>query len=309
MGLQRIAVTGGSGKLGRYVVAALAERTEVTVLDRAAPTVPTDHPAFAEIDVLDLEGLRRALAGHDGVVHLAAIDSGVQAPEERYVSTNVLGTWHVLQAAEEVGARRVVVCSSVSALGLGPDHPPRRLPIGADHPLAPTDAYGLSKQACENLAAGFARRGRLEVVCLRPALVVRPETARTKAAMVAKLDGGGPRPPAEDPIWQVSDGSLPRTRAFVSSEDAARCFAAALEADGAGCGPYFVSAAETMSPMATLDLVTREFGIEPKLESPEIFSEDPRASVFDIEATTQALGWRPKDRWADVMARAVDPPA
>ena len=302
MALQRIAVTGGSGKLGRYVAAALAERAEVTVLDRAAPG---GHAAFAEIDVLDLDGLRRALKGHDGVVHLAAIDSGVQAPEERYFATNTLGTWHVLQAAEEAGARRVIVCSSVSALGLAPDHPPQSLPIGADHPLAPTDAYGLSKQACEKLAAGFARRGRLEVVCLRPALVVRPETARTKDAMVARLDGGGPRPPAGDPIWRVSDGSLPRTRAFVSSEDAARCFAAALEAEGAGCGPYFVSAAETMSPLATLALVEREFGIAPKLQRPEIFAEDPRASVFDIEATQRALGWRPKDRWADVMARAV----
>ena len=305
MGLQRIAVTGGSGKLGRYVVAELAARTEVTVLDR---TPPADHPVFAEVDVLDLEGLRRALAGHDGVVHLAAIDSGVKTTEERYFATNTLGTWHVLQAAEEVGVRRVIVCSSVSALGLGPDHPPRTLPIGADHPLAPTDAYGLSKQACEDIAAGFARRG-LEVICLRPALVVRPETARTKAAMVARLDGGGPRPPAEDPIWNVSDGSLPRTRAFVSSEDAARCFAAALEAEYSGCGPYFVAAAETMSPMATLDLVTREFGIKPQVQRPEIYAEDPRASVFDIEATHRALGWRPRHRWADVLASAADPPA
>lgn len=140
MGLQRIAVTGGSGRLGRYVVAELAGRYEVTVLDIAPPA---DHPVFAEADILDLDGLRRTLAGHDGVVHLAAIDSGVKATDEQYFGTNVLGTWHVLQAAEEVGVRRAVVCSSVSAVGLGPDHPPGVLPIGADHALAPTDAYGL----------------------------------------------------------------------------------------------------------------------------------------------------------------------
>ena len=303
MALQRIAVTGGSGRLGSYVVAELAARYEVTVLDIAPPA---GNPAFAEVDVLDLDGLRRALAGHDGVVHLAAIDSGVKASEEQYFRTNVLGTWHVLQAAEDVRARRVVVCSSVSALGLSPDHPPRALPIGAEHPPAPRDAYGLSKQVCEDIASGFARRGALEVVCLRPALVVRPETVRDKAAMVDKLDGGGPPPPAEDPVWQVSDGSLPRTRAFVSAEDAARCFGAALDADGMACGPYFASAADTMSPMATLAVVKREFGVEPTVQRPELYGDDPRASVFDIEATRQALGWAPRHRWADVMASAGD---
>lgn len=303
MGLQRVAVTGGSGRLGRYVVAELAGRYEVTVLDIAPPA---DHPVFAEADILDLDGLRRTLAGHDGVVHLAAIDSGVKATDEQYFGTNVLGTWHVLQAAEEVGVRRAVVCSSVSAVGLGPDHPPGVLPIGANHALAPTDAYGLSKQACEVVAFGFARRGGLEVVCLRPALVVRPATVRDKAVMVAKLDGGGPPPPADDPIWNVSDHSLPRTRAFVGSEDAARCFGAALEADGVNSGPYFVTAADTMSPMGTLDVVKREFGVEPQVQRPEIYDDDPRASVFDIDATRQALGWEPKHRWADLMAQVAD---
>lgn len=303
MALQRIAVTGGSGRLGRYVVAELAGRYEVTVLDI---TPPAEHPVFAEVDILDLDGLRRTLAGHDGVVHLAAIDSGVKATDERFFGTNVLGTWHVLQAAEEVGVRRAVVCSSVSAVGLGPDHPPGNLPIGADHALAPTDAYGLGKQACEVVASGFARRGGIEAVCLRPALVVRPASVRDKAAMVAKLDGGGPPPPADDPIWKVGDGSMPHTRAFVGSEDAARCFGAALEADGVNGGPYFVTAADTMSPMRTLDLVKREFGVEPRLQRPEIYHHDPRASVFDIDATRRALGWAPRHRWADLMAQAAD---
>lgn len=301
MGLQRIAVTGGSGKLGRYVVAELAARYEVTVLDLSPPA---GHAAFAEVDVLDIESLRRALAGHDGVVHLAAIDSGVKAPEERYFGINVLGTWHVLQAAEDLGLRKAVVCSSVSALGLSPEHPPRVLPIGPEHPLAPIDAYGLSKQACEAVASGFARRGGLEVVCLRPALVVRPETVRDKAAMVAKLDGGGPPPPADDPVWQVSDGSMPWTRAFVSGQDAARGFLAALEAEGAACGPYVLSAAETMSPMPTLELVKKSFGVAPEVRRPEIYSAEPRATVFDIEATRRALGWAPEHRWADVLAQA-----
>ena len=86
MRFDQVLVTGGAGRLGRYVVRELAGRCHVTVLDREeqaaapvdlpAPFPPVDFP----VDVLDLDALRSAMRGQHAVVHLAAIDSSVTAP-------------------------------------------------------------------------------------------------------------------------------------------------------------------------------------------------------------------------------------
>ena len=95
MGLlfSRIAVTGGAGLLGRYVVRELMVDCDVTVIDlKPAP----EDVAFVQADVRDLEAMRAALRGHDAVVHLAALDHGIVPQEEAYIDVNVRGTWHVM---------------------------------------------------------------------------------------------------------------------------------------------------------------------------------------------------------------------
>ena len=64
--MRRIAVTGGNGLLGRYVVAALEPDYEVSVIDRVETGVRQPHGA---VDVLDLAALGGALDGQDAVVH------------------------------------------------------------------------------------------------------------------------------------------------------------------------------------------------------------------------------------------------
>ena len=66
MKFDRVAVTGGSGRLGRHVVEELARHTNVTILDKTPGDSP--HP-FVDLDVLDLAGVFRALQGHDAVIH------------------------------------------------------------------------------------------------------------------------------------------------------------------------------------------------------------------------------------------------
>ena len=101
--MQRIAVTGGNGLLGRYVVAALEPDYEVTVIDRSAGG---GNQPQAPIDVLDLEAVHGALRGQDAVVHLAAIDAAVDASPEAFFHTNVRAAWNVLHAGYEAGVRR-----------------------------------------------------------------------------------------------------------------------------------------------------------------------------------------------------------
>src|SRR5882724_7121783 len=72
----RVAVTGGRGRLGRYVVAALRGAHEVRVLDRTPPRDGADWPA---VDMLDRRAVAAALRGQEAVIHLAAIDSSLGA--------------------------------------------------------------------------------------------------------------------------------------------------------------------------------------------------------------------------------------
>ena len=281
---ERVIVTGGSGRLGRYVVRDLMTRARVTVLDL---NPPDERVAFVEADVTHLAAVRGALAGHDAVVHLAAIDLGVPAKPEEFVRVNVMGTWNVLQAAHEAGIRKVVLTSSVAATGVGatnPNLPPLYLPVDEDHPLRPIHPYAVSKQVVEELGASFARRG-MEVLCLRPLLVMFPETA-AKAAAMAKDTG------ARSLFY------------YVSPEDTARAFRLALEADGVPFGVFFVGAADSCTDEPTLELVRRMFGFVPEIRRPALYARNPRASTFDTRRAREALGFEPSSDWASIRAAA-----
>ena len=82
MHIENVLVTGGTGRLGRFVVAELKRHYRVVALDRDPATAPD-----LAVDVLDLPSLVAAMRGHHAVVHLAAIDAAVPAPAPPSSST------------------------------------------------------------------------------------------------------------------------------------------------------------------------------------------------------------------------------
>src|SRR6266536_2067679 len=209
MQFEKIVCTGGSGRLGSYVTKDLSERCALTVLDIKAP----QNAAIKHVDarVTDFAALKRAFAGQDAVVHLAAIPNPRTAPADETFHTNVQGTWRVLQAAEETGVRRVVVASSDAALGLHynpPDWEPQYLPIDEDHPLRPIEFYSLSKEVTESICRSYANRGKLEVLAIRPTHIVFPHEYPELEARGA--DGQNTRPTLD--MLRERYGKLPEVR-------------------------------------------------------------------------------------------------
>ena len=302
MKFDKVLVTGGSGQLGAFVVAELMEHCQVSVLDLAPPTV--DVPFF-QANILDRQTVAAAMDGHDAVVQLAALDAAVDATEQQFFETNVQGLWNVLEAAEAAAVKRTVICSSVAAYNISAGHTPRYLPVDVDHSLAPVTAYGLSKQVGEVVAQCFARRGPMEVRCLRPTLVMQSDIAYDLAVTTAASDGGDPPPAASDPTWQTLSTVIPGSRAFVGPADAARCFHAALEVEGRSFDVYNVAAADTYSPRPTLDVVQAEFNVSPEVRDTALYERDPRASIYDISRTREELNWEPRERWSDLLARVI----
>ena len=172
----KILVTGGQGKVGRFVVQELVNSAhEVTVFDRV-PGPERGAVRYLVGDIQDLGQVMEAMHGADAVIHLAAIHNPNIATATVTYQTNVIGTFNVHHAAFRLGIKRVVSASSNAIVGwsYGDNFVPDYLPVDEDHPLRPEDAYGLSKEIGETIARSYALKG-LETVSLRPSGVVAPE--------------------------------------------------------------------------------------------------------------------------------------
>jgi UDP-glucose 4-epimerase len=272
-----IAVTGGLGRLGRYVVRELAQHT-VRVLDVG----PTSDCLVA--DLRDLDALRAALRGVEVVVHLGGIDRSVASDDAATMQVNAMGTWNLFEASLQAGVRRVVHTSSSSVLGLdhsNPHMPPRYLPIDEAHPLCATDAYGLSKVCGERIAEAYSRRG-VEVIVIRPCFVAFPEMADFMA--------GKPGPDGRSE-------PMPYLRTYVGPEDCARGFAAAATVGYAGFETFFLAAAESFAAEPTVGRLEALYGTRIPLHDASLYQRLPRASPVSHAAAHRRLGWTPTTRW------------
>lgn len=296
----RVAVTGGSGRLGRYVVRHLAPVCDVAIID-----IEAGDGQVVCCDVRDIDAVRGALRGCQAVVHLAALDDGIVEEEEAYIDVNLRGTWNVLQASEELGISRMVLASSVAALGIGADNPPGVLPLPVETELLPRQAYGMTKKVAEEFARAFVDRGRLEVICLRPSLVAQPDITWSMAQTVSEADGTDPPPHATAADWRILREPLAITRAFVSPDDAARAFCAALAVRGVRCGSFYVTGPDTCSALETAEVIERSCGRRPAIGDAELYRRHPRASAFDLRPARDILGWQPEDCWADHLSRVI----
>jgi nucleoside-diphosphate-sugar epimerase len=288
MRFRNVLVTGSAGLLGRHVVRELAAHCDVAGFDRKR--APEDVPQ-ALGDVTDMAAVRAACAGRDAVVHIAALPNIWSGTGEQIMTVNVTGTWNVLQAAEDAGVRRVVLCSSDSVAGFtvlsGAMHAPDYAPVDLAHPLRASDPYALSKVLGERLGAAFVERGRLEVVALRPVFVLYPEMipeVRARAQDPVRYKGpmaGGPSAAGGGPLWH-----------YVDPRDAARAFRLALDVERfAGFEGIYVSAATTLAPEPTLERLERWLKRPVPVRRPAIYAREPHAPLYDLAPARDLLGF------------------
>jgi nucleoside-diphosphate-sugar epimerase len=284
MRFEKVLCTGGSGRLGSYVTEDLRGRCALTVLDVKAPQ--GSGVRYVNASITDFAALKNAFAGQEAIVHLAAIPNPRTAPADVTFSTNVQGTWNVLQAAEEAGVRRVVVASSDAALGLHynpPGYGPQYLPIDESHPLRPVEFYSLSKEVTESICRSYANRGKLEVLAIRPTHIVFPPEYPELEARGADVQNYH--------IWT-----------YVSPEDVAQGFRLALDVANAPYQAFYVSAADGLNTRPTLDMLRERYGRLPEIRNPEYFRRNPLASVLDITRARDVLGFEPTSDWRRMFA-------
>ena len=170
--------------LGRAVATVLIERgDDVTVMQRRPSGL-----ACREVlgDVTDPEACRRAMAGQDAVIHLAAkVD--VVGPWSEYERANVGGTTNLVAAARDAGAGRFVYVSSPSVAHAG--QPLVGAPSAPADPASARGPYARSKAIAERLAL-FAADESLSTVAIRPHLVWGPGDTQLIGRVVERARAG-----------------------------------------------------------------------------------------------------------------------
>ena len=151
----KVLVCGGAGYIGSHVVRALLDKGyEVVVLDNLSTghraAVP-EAAAFEQCDIRDAAGLERMFLRHediDCVMHFCAnslVGESMEKPIE-YYDNNVGGTLCLLRSMINNNVKHFIFSSTAATYG-EPDH----LPIDEDTPKNPTNTYGATKLAVEEM--------------------------------------------------------------------------------------------------------------------------------------------------------------
>ena len=282
----RVVVTGGSGKLGRAVVADLLDHDyEVLNLDIQSPRDP--GVAFTRVDFTDfgqtLEALMRIDGRHDGIdaiVHLAAIPGPGMVPNNRIFANNVISTYNVFSAARDAGIRNIVWASSETVIGLPFDVPPPYLPADEDVPVRPNTAYSLGKVLEEEMARQLCRWDpRLKMIGLRFSNVMEP-------ADYADFPGYDADPQLRK--WNLWT--------YIDARDGAQAVRRALELDVKGVDVFQIANADSVMTRPSAELAAAVF---PGVPVRKILGQNE--ALVSIDKARRVLGYEPTHSWHDEL--------
>jgi nucleoside-diphosphate-sugar epimerase len=278
--VQRVCVTGASGKAGRAVVADLREHGYDVLATDAVVSLEDRDEGMLRADLTDygqaVEALSQARA--EAVVHLANIPApGLSTPAVTF-NSNITMNFNVFQAAAALKLDRVVWASSETTLGLPFDTPPRYAPVDEDHYPVPTSTYALSKVASETVAGHIAQWSGLPFIALRFSNIMAPE----------------------DYQWFAEFQDDPHARkwnlwGYIDQRDVALSCRLALEADAGtvtGNPAFIIAAADTVMNRPSAELLAEVF---PGVRLTRDVGES--GTLLAIDHAREVLGFEPEHSW------------
>jgi len=286
-------VTGAAGFIGSHLTAALLDRgAEVVGLDCFTDyydvALKEENARGLDVRRIDLAEDELDFAGFDGVFHLAG-QPGVRSFGDvfpLYLRRKVLASQRVFEAAARDGVR-VVFSSSSSVYGAA-----ERYPTPEDTRPAPRSPYGITKLACEQLAAAYEREFGLDCVVLRYFNAFgprqRPDMAFTR---IVNALAQGTR------FDLYGDGDQSRGWTYVSDVADATVLAMA-----GGRGTYNVGGAVEASMNETIALLEELSGRTLELARGPAVPGDQRRTSAATTRTRAELGWTPRVSLRDGLA-------
>ncbi|GAA1686806.1 NAD(P)-dependent oxidoreductase [Glycomyces endophyticus] len=284
--MARVAVTGGSGKLGRACVRDLVEHGwDVVNLDRRPSPDHHDGVVFSQVDLTDygqaveaLTAIDDRFAGVDALVHLAAVPAPGLQPNSAVFRNNMLTSYNVFAAARLAGIENLVWASSETVLGLPFETPPPYLPVDEAYAPRPESTYSLVKTMEEAMVDQFCRwNPALKAIGLRFSNVMYPEDYAAFPAFDAD---------PELRRWNLWS--------YIDARDGALAIRRGLEHRGTGKEVFVIASPDTVMTTPTADLVARHY---PDLELTRPVSG--HETLLSIDKARRVLGFDPRHSWRD----------
>ena len=308
----KVLVTGAEGFIGSHLVDVLVANahdvTAFVLYNSFGDAGWLDHPSFSGRegirvvlgDVRDADSLQSTVAGHDVVIHLAAliaIPYSYQAPRS-YIETNVIGTMNVMEAARRAGVSRIVHTSTSEVYGTA-----QYVPIDEKHPLVGQSPYSASKIGADQVAHSYWSSFGVPVTTVRPFNTYGPrqsQRAFIPSVIVQLLSG------AES----ISLGSLSPTRDLTFVTDTAEGFRAVAEGTG-GLGEVFnmgsgfeISMGEVVEMLCEISGRKVAVTEDPARVRPE--NSEVERLWSDSSKIETAFGWKPAHAGRDGLYRGLE---
>jgi len=283
-------VTGAAGFIGSHMVDLLInEGFEVRGLDnlsggREANLAHHKNNPKLKLEVKDCRELKASdplFKDVDYVIHFAGkgdIVPSIDEPSD-YMSCNVMGTVHVLEAAREARVKKLVYAASSSCYGLATE-----LPTTVNAPIRPQYPYALSKYQGEQAVLHWGQVYKLPVVSIRIFNAYGPRS-RTSGAYGAVFGVFLKQKIAGKPFTVVGDGTQMRDFLFVT--DVVRAFYLGARSDRVQ-EIYNLGGGKPQSVNHLIELLGGE-----KLHIPKRPGE-PDCTFADISKIQRELGWNPE---------------
>lgn len=306
-----ILVTGADGFIGSHLTEALVRqgyKVRAFVyynsfnswgwLDNCDEDVKGNFEVFAG-DIRDPHGVKVAMKGCEAVLHLAAliaIPFSYHSPDS-YVDTNIKGTLNVLQAARELGVKRVIHTSTSEVYGTA-----QFVPINESHPLKGQSPYSATKIAADQLAYSFYASFGLPVITIRPFNTYGPrQSARAVIPTIITQIANG--------VHEITLGAVNPTRDFTYVGDTVDGFIAALDAK-TGFGEVInLGSNFEISIKDTAQLISESMGVSIKITSDRDRVRPEKSEVerlwADITKAKELISWEPSHAGREGFKRGL----
>jgi nucleoside-diphosphate-sugar epimerase len=293
MSIDTVAVTGGNGRLGKHILKEFRAHDYGTANLARGSRREDVSDQYITTDLTEPGDVYGSLGktDADAIVHMGTIASPHSHPGHVTFENNVMSSYHVLEAATDLGVDIVCLPSSINAMGASFQKRPIEVdyvPVNEDHRLTPRDPYATAKQAIEVMADGFGRRadGPETIGSLRYPWVAYPSEIRSSFSLEdRRLESDIPDVP----------GGRQELFAYVLIDDAATAARKMVEADFDGHETFWIAADDTTMATHTDELVA------------EMYPETDRRrelpgteSLVDTTKARDVLGWRPEQSWREI---------